>query len=92
MAWVGTYKEWAEWQSQEPDVAQVCKWVQFGINPTPEGKKTVSGCLLEDWEDLKVVWRVLQKNGEERWRVVVAAIKRREVWKVYHEALGHAQG
>ncbi|CAL8347273.1 unnamed protein product [Gadus morhua 'NCC'] len=50
-------KPWLEWQRQDPDLQQICLWVEGGTLPLGLDKRSLSPqmCqLLREWDRLKV--------------------------------------
>lgn len=88
---------WEQRQGQDPVLAKVRQWKLAGLVPGAAEQAGLPGAslaLLKEWEQLEVQNGILVQRqvGGQGVRVVVPHNERQQLWKEFHEALGHARG
>ena len=90
---------WLEWQRQDPDLQQICLWVEVGTLPPDLDKRSLSPqmCqLLREWDRLKVDRGLLMRQvlepdtGVAGLQIILPPKCCFDLWMEYHRAAGHS--
>jgi len=89
-------KTWEERQARDPDLAQIRQWKEQRL-PRPEVCGSPSRYmkqLLGQWNKIDLQEGVLRRlcdvaSDDETFRVIVPKQETRDMWRTYHEGMGH---
>jgi hypothetical protein len=90
---------WLEWQRQDPDLQQICLWVEVGTLPPDLDKRSLSlqmRQLLREWDRLKMDRGLLMRQvlepdtGVTGLQIILPPKCCFELWLEYHRAAGHS--
>ena len=90
---------WLEWQRQDPDLQQICLWVEVGTLPPDLDKRSLSlqmRQLLREWDRLKMDRGLLMRQvlepdtGVTGLQIILPPKCCFGLWLEYHRAAGHS--